>query len=351
MTRNASVVSAAEDVPGWPDWADPAAVDRLRAIIRSNSTGHAYLLAGPKGTGKACLARTFAQAVCCTAVAREDPSDPCGICRACRNVQRGAHPDVEVFDLATQASLADKPGRGANLSIDSMRRLRASAALLPLESARRVLIVDDAETLLEPAQQALLKLLEEPPRFVTILLLVDEPETLLATVRSRCQQIAVRPVPEVAILNALVARGVDGNNAAEIAALSRGCAAWAVAAAADGALLSARRTERDAAADWITAAQYARLVTAYTLGEQFAKRRGEVISIVQAAVQIFRERMIHAAGAVEQAADGPTPPVYALSAAVAASLQCLSDLEANVRPKLALEAMVLAWPNLETPRA
>ena len=139
--------------------------------------------------------------------ARTDLS-PAGVCRACRNVQRGAHPDVETFSLDTQAMLADKPGRGSTLTIETVRRLRSSGALFPLESDRRILIVDDAETLLEPAQQALLKTLEEPPQGVTLMLLADEPEALLETVRSRCQEIPLRPIPQAAVTEALLRRGV-----------------------------------------------------------------------------------------------------------------------------------------------
>src|SRR5215204_4679347 len=196
-----STMAATEE--GWPDWVDPAAVERLQEAIRGQRIGHAYLLSGPAGVGKAATARAFAQTLCCTDTERSDRGTPCGLCRACRNVQRGAHPDVETFSLETQAMVADKPGRASTLTIDTVRRLRTSGALFPLESNRRILIVDDAETLLEPAQQALLKTLEEPPQGVTLILLVDEPEALLETVRSRCQEVAVRPVSEAAVARAL----------------------------------------------------------------------------------------------------------------------------------------------------
>ena len=338
--------------PGWPDWADPAAAASLRDAVRANTIGHAYLLAGQKGVGKRQLARAFAQALCCTNPDPADPSQPCGECRACRNVRRGTHPDVELFDLYGQTALGEKSARVAALSIDSIRRLRASAALLPLESSRRILIVDDAETLQEPAQQALLKMLEEPPRTVTILLLADEPEALLETVRSRCRTVMVRCVSDAAISNALTMRGVKDATAHEIARLSRGAPAWALSAAADRKLLEARRRERESAVSWVESAPYERLAAAYKLGDQFSSRRGEVIATVQAAVQYLRDAMIRAAsggepGPADEAAvavDGVS--ALALSSAVAASLQCLADLDANVRPKLALEAMVLAWPSL-----
>src|SRR5918994_1277982 len=338
--------------PGWPEWIDPVATGRLREAIRGGRIGHAYLLSGPKGVGKAAAARAFAQALCCTNEERQDRSAPCGQCRACRNVRRGVHPDVETFSLDTQVMLTDKPGRGSTLTIETVRRLRSSGALFPLESDRRILIVDDAETLLEPAQQALLKTLEEPPRGVTLLLLADEPEALLETVRSRCQEIPLRPIPQAAVTETLLRRGVAELLATEVATLSRGRAGWALAAVADKKILEARREERASAARWIASPRYEQLVTAFTLGDQFTKRRAEVIGVVQAAIQIFRDEMIAVAQAPSEAENEPqsvgmAPPAFVFSRAISATLQCLSDLNSNVRPRLALEAMVMAWPNWE----
>jgi DNA polymerase III subunit delta' len=338
---------------GWPDWIDPAATGRLREAIRGGRIGHAYLISGPKGVGKAAAARAFAQALCCTTEERQDRSSPCGQCRACRNVLRGVHPDVETISLDTQVMLADKPGRGSTLTIETVRSLRSSGALFPLESDRRILIVDDAETLLEPAQQALLKTLEEPPQAVTLLLLADEPEALLETVRSRCQEVALRPVAQTAVAEALRRRGVADGLAIEVATLSRGCADWALAAVDDKKLLRARRDERASAASWIASPRYEKLVTAFTLGDQFGKRRAEVIGVVQAAIQLLRDEMIAAAQATDEAEEiqpesgSAVPPALVFSRAISATLQCLSDLNSNVRPRLALEAMVVAWPNSE----
>jgi DNA polymerase-3 subunit delta' len=249
--------------------------------------------------------------------------------------------------------LADKPGRGSTLTIETVRRLRSSGALFPLESDRRVLIIDDAETLLEPAQQALLKTLEEPPHGVTLMLLADEPEALLDTVRSRCQEVPFRPVAEAAVAQALQRRGIADSLATEVASLSRGCAGWALAAVADKKRLQARRDERASAARWIASSRYDKLVTAFTLGDQFGKRRAEVVGVVQAAIQLLRDEMIAAAQATSEAEEnqsqfvGVAQPALVFSRAISATLQCLSDLNSNVRPRLALEAMVVAWPNSE----
>ncbi len=321
----------------------------MRAIVRSGQIGHAYLLSGPKGVGKSALAHAFAQSICCREPDAGDLSQPCGVCRSCRNIARGSHPDVEEFNLATQAALAEKPGRGATLTIDTVRRIRANAALFPLESSRRILLVDDAETLQEPAQQALLKTLEEPPSAVTIVVVADEAESLLATVRSRCREIVVRPVAEPEVARALLDAGADEALAQEVAALSRGRPAWARDAVANPRLLAIRRQEQEAARVWVGSSPYDRLVTAFKLGEQYGKRRDDVVGTVQAAIQVLRESMFRAAGAA--GGEPPAPSVAStaseLGRGIAASLTCLSDLEANVRPRLALETMVLSWPNME----
>lgn len=348
--RSGPALRAPHEESGWPAWSDPIAAERLREIVTGGQVGQCYLLSGPKGVGKSALARAFAQALMCEQPDPADPATPCGTCRSCRNVLKNAHPDIEVFDLQAQATLLEaKAGKGNTLNIEMVRQMRSAAALLPVEASRRLVIVDDAETLLEPAQQALLKTLEEPPLTVTIVLLCDEPEALLATVRSRCQEIAVRPQALSALTEALVARGETAEHAAEIALLSRGSAAWAVAAASDSALLASRREARAAAAAWLAGSTYERLATAYRLGDQFTKRREDVIATVQMVVQLLREELLRVAGASALRQDddriASEGTLATLARALSGTLQCLSDLDANVRPRLAMEAMVLAWPS------
>jgi DNA polymerase-3 subunit delta' len=349
-TRSSPAPRALEQESGWPAWCDPIAAERLREIVAGGQIGQCYLLSGPRGVGKSALARAFAQALMCEQPDADEPAMPCGVCRSCRNVLRNTHPDIEVFDLRAQATLLEgKAGKGTTLTIEMVRQMRSAAALLPVEASRRLVIVDDAETLLEPAQQALLKTLEEPPLTVTILLLCDEPEALLATVRSRCQEIAVRPQPLSAITNALMARGVAEEQASEIALLSRGSAAWTVAAVDDSVLLAARRDARAAAAAWLAGTPYERLTTAYRLGDQFTKRRDDVIATVQMVVQLLREELLRVAGASALRQDddriASEGTLATLAHALSSTLQCLSDFDANVRPRLAMEAMVLAWPS------
>jgi DNA polymerase-3 subunit delta' len=333
---------------GWPDWLGGSAADHLRQALRTGEMAHAYLISGTKGAGKHRLALAFCQAICCTNPDPLDSSLPCGVCRECRNVAHRVHPDVEWFGLNEQQLLSEKGTASSNLSIETIRRLRGSAAMLPLEARRRILIVDDAESMLPPAQQALLKTLEEPPPSVILLLLADEAESLLETVKSRCQRLVVPTVPDKWVANELANLGASSELAADIAALSRGRMAWAIQAYREPELLDASRKEREAAEAWLRQTRYEQLITAYHLGERFTKQRDEVIAVVQMAVQTLRGELLRAADAPASDAPSATHPTTAreLARAVSATLRCLSDLDANARPRLTLETMVMSWPDM-----
>ena len=316
---------------------------------------HAYLFAGPDGVGKTTLAVSFAQALCCQDGTRPDPGLPCGTCLACRKIARGVHPDVETFGLAAQAALAEKSGgKHLSLSIETVRRLASATALRPMEAGRRIVLVEDAETMQGVAQEALLKTLEEPPSSVVLVLLADDAEALLPTIRSRCRLVDLRPVSRATVALALVESGVAQEQAAEIAALAGGRPGWAFRAAGDPALLEGRRAAVDRALGWIAGSTYDRLVAAVRLGDAFQKRRAEVFADLDTLLGVWRDALLLRAnlphyltyrGHAERL-DGLARgwDLDALHRAVCAVQTCLSDLEANVRPRLAIEAMVLQWP-------
>lgn len=339
---------------GWPVWGNAAAVDTLRRAIHSGRIGHAYLLAGPDGIGKSLVAHTLAQAIACDDGQRPDAADPCGACRACRRIGRGVHPDVQVWSLASQAASEKVTGRNATLTIETVRQLRGSTALRPLEAPRRIAIVDDAESMQESAQEALLKTLEEPPPAMTIVLLASDAEALLPTIRSRCQVVEMRPVGAAVIAAGLEASGVDSALAREAAALANGRPGWAVRAAADPAMMAEHRQAVARALDWIAAPVADRVLTAARLGDAFGKKRDDVFAELDALQGVWRDAMLAAAGAARYAthrtdlerieAVAAAADVAAIARALAAVQRCVADLEANVRPRLALEGMVLEWP-------
>ena len=345
-----------EAAAGWPIWGHDDAVAGLRHAVLADRVAHAYLFAGPEGVGKTALATAFAQALCCEDQSgTRDPGSPCGRCHTCRRIAKGVHPDVQTFGLEAQAALADKTGgRNTSLTIETIRQLCATTALRPMEARRRIILVEDAETLQEVAQEALLKTLEEPPIAVVLILLADDAEVLLPTVRSRCQTIELRPVPRFALLSALQLAGVDPARSQGIAALAAGRPGWALRAVADPALVQRRQEEVDRALAWIDSSICDRLISAVRLGDAFQKRRADVFAELETLLGVWRDAMLLGAQLPQHLTFSDHAerlsglvrgwPLDALHRAVCAVQTCIGDLEANVRPRLALEAMVLEWP-------
>jgi len=135
---------------------------------------HAMILEGPDPEANLALAKKLAQQAVCTAGGRR----PCGVCRNCVKAAGGSHPDIAVYG-----------GKGGSRSfhVEEVRQIRDSAAVMPNEAQAKVYILDGADHMTEQAQNALLKVLEEPPSYVIFLLTCGAASSLLPTVRSRAQ--------------------------------------------------------------------------------------------------------------------------------------------------------------------
>jgi DNA polymerase-3 subunit delta' len=223
----------------------------LARAAADGSLPASLLFTGPEGVGKHRAALALAQLLNCPA--RRDPPpaapdgwpDACGVCGTCTRIVRGAYPDV--VELA--------PGDSGAIKIDQARAAIDQAAFRPFEGRRRVFIVDPAEALGLPAQDALLKTLEEPPRTSVFVLVTACPDALLPTVVSRCQRVRfgrLRP-EEIARVLVAVHRYEEGaaRAAASMAdgslarALAGGAAAWAEARAAALALVEGAARSED----------------------------------------------------------------------------------------------------------
>ena len=343
---------------GWPVWGHGEAVTDLRRSLADGRLAHAYLVAGPAGIGKTALAMLFAQAACCVEPDRPDPTVGCGACLACRKIAKGVHPDVETYSLERQARTADKViGKNTSLTIETVRTMCAAISLRPMEADRRFVIIDDAATMQGVAQEALLKTLEEPPSAVVIMVLTDDLDAILPTVRSRCRSLMLRPVSRgvlTDLVRAVAPASLTDADISVVTSAANGRPGWALRALRDPEMIAARRGSMERALGLIGANGYDRLVAAVRLGDTFAKRRAEVFTELEALLGIWRDALLLRAGLGEQvshpeyadqvrdAASGWELP--AVTRALKAVQICIADLESNVRPKLALEAMVLAWP-------
>ena len=139
---------------------------------------HAYLVAAPQEEGMA-RALKIAQALVCSG---PENARPCGVCRDCRKALAGIHPDILILRRRTDDR--GKPRR--EIYVEQIRDIVADAAVLPNEAERKVYLIAEAGAMNPAAQNALLKLLEEPPRFVALILVAEHTGQLLETVRSRC---------------------------------------------------------------------------------------------------------------------------------------------------------------------
>jgi DNA polymerase III subunit delta' len=227
----------------------------VERAVTSEQPPHALLLSGPPRVGKTTLALDLFAGLLC--LAEPPTARPCRACLACRKVESGTHPDVH--RLAPE-------GAGGQIRIGQVQALGAELALLPLEGRCRMAVIEQAQRLNPDAQNALLKLLEEPPARVTIVLAADEPSGLLPTVISRCARVRLGPVAPSAIAQILAQRsGLDALRGEQIGRQSAGMVGLALDLAARPELLLARGRVARTLLDLIAADRRTRLGAAVGL--------------------------------------------------------------------------------------
>lgn len=162
---------------------------RLSSAARTGGLSHCYILTGPQGSGKKTLSKILAAALQCTG----EGEIPCGHCSNCKKIFGGGHPDVITVDSDT-----------STVPIRVIRQMQSDAYTRPNEGARKVYLIPRAQDMQPPAQNALLKLLEEPPEYCTFILMTDNPEKLLTTVRSRGVELTLFPLSDADLKDALL---------------------------------------------------------------------------------------------------------------------------------------------------
>ena len=180
---------------------------QIAASADSGRVCHAYLIEGAVGSGRKTVAMHMAQSFLCTA----EQGRPCGECLACRKVAKGIHPDVQIL-------LPEKDKK--TLSVDQVRQLRERAFVVPNEGRHRITLIPDAQQMTVQAQNALLKLLEEPPSFSVFILTAESRSQLLETICSRLVCLETEKLPAEEVMAELKQR-FAGKNEDDLALAAR----------------------------------------------------------------------------------------------------------------------------------
>jgi len=151
--------------------------NNLINLVKTDKAGHAYIFTGPKGIGKYKTALSFASALLCD----EFENDSCGKCKNCNLSFGGAHPDLKAEDYSKDADGKEK----ASISVEAIRGFKTDVYLKPFYSKRKIYILDNADKLTVEAQNALLKIFEEPPSYTTVILICHNISKILPTIISR----------------------------------------------------------------------------------------------------------------------------------------------------------------------
>ena len=189
-----------------------ATVKQLRKNIADETFPHAVLFSGDEGIGKRLAAKICAAALLC-----ENPADgsPCGACESCRLIAAGTHPDFNVVEPEDTKAMR-------NIKIGQIRELQSQVALSPLNSSRRVVIIDGAEFMLTAAANSLLKTIEEPPSPTIFILLTANRSSLLMTIRSRCTTVNFNKLSATEIRDELIRTGTDEVTAQNLSIIAGG---------------------------------------------------------------------------------------------------------------------------------
>ena len=320
-------------------------VSLLSRAIAQGTLPPSLLFAGPRGVGKRRAAVAVAETVNCLAI-REN--DACGECASCRRIARGVHPDVLIVE----------PGDLGSIKIEQIRDVVDRAGYRPFEGRRRVVIIDDADALVDAAQNALLKTLEEPPQASMFVLVSAMPDSLLPTVLSRCQRLRFGELSAAEISEALM-RDHEYDEAE----------ARAAAADADGSIgraLSAESTDvteaRDMARQLLEQTaragdpsrliDVARAVTPPGGGKTSGAEREQLAACLRALASLLRDiGLVSAQGDSAVLANADLAPQLRVLArtfdsdrtvrAYASVNQALDALDGNASPKIVADWLVL----------
>lgn len=297
---------------------------------------HAWLFSGPTGVGKFLTARWWASLLKCPQAGACEPP-----CESCRLIAAGVHPDVVEVAI---------PEDRRSIGIGESRALLQRLSLRPTRSGPRVGIIRDAGEMTTEAQNAVLKLLEEPPGFAVIVLVADNAGAMLPTVRSRCRHLAFGVLDEQDIAAILVSSGRGPEEAAAAAACARGSVSRAATYDTEG--LSERETllvayeqasRGNADVDTAVQAMLARKESGYALGELLEWQLAKVKTSLGERTHEPSEKL---AGMLDDAAGADTASLLEEAARIHWTMSALAR---NANARLAIRDLLLNMKRFPRP--
>lgn len=316
------------------------AVGQLRRSLDDQRVPQALLITGPENVGKHTVARWLAAALLCEVSAGK----PCGACRSCRRILSGNHPDV---------LWVEPEGPKSQLRIDQIRWVERFLALTPLEGAHKVAIIGGFGRANVNAANALLKTLEEPPRYAHLILLAEDAEMLLPTITSRAQQISLHPLAPARIAEALErVWHVDKETALRLARISGGRIGWAVMASQDATVTERLQSALNVLAEVLAV----ELPERFSIAAQLASDSGALLETLEYWLLFWRDVLTLQAGH-EEAITDLTLPGFARRVAGSIQMTTVTELletlvaardavRANANLQLLLESLMLEFPQV-----
>ena len=361
LTDSSSSVAKRPSIVGWKTFGHPGATRLLTKSFEANRLAHAYLITGPEKVGKRTLALDMACMVNTEPVADmfgQSSDVDLSTSHQAERIRAGIHSDVEVIDPATElpASPERKAVSKTTISIDHIRQIVISgSATKPFEGMKKVFILDGAHRMVREAETSLLKILEEAPDHVLIVLTSPTAESLSQTVVSRCQLLELRPVDSQVIESKLMERfEADEPQARLLSRLARGSPGWAIDAINDPTIVDAHNQAILRFAEVVSGNIEDRFRYARQTAGQFWRDRSAVFYEIERWIEWWRDVAMIRYKLRDNVINVEWVDLFSeitteiteeqISTAVTVIEKAREALEANAVPQLTLEVMMLDLP-------
>ena len=271
-----------------------AHIGQLQSDFASHAFVHAYLLAGPRGTGKKSVARLCAMAAVC-----RGEHKPCGVCGPCRRVLADTHPDVHTVT---------RPKDKKFIVVDVVREVLEEVGVRSFEDGVKVIIFPKADEMNPQAQNCLLKTLEEPPQDTVFFLITDQPAALLPTIVSRCRTVRFHPLSLEKAAARLIALGLEPQQARRKARMAEGCVGQALQIDEEHMALREKLTR-----DVFSVRKPGDVLAAVNVYKDVKEQKTQILDVLESAV---RDVMLAQSGRMDLSDAGYAPQAEAYARAV-----------------------------------